>query len=477
MSKKTAHKYIRQRKSGRWQFRPPTFLQSVLSSVTCSTLDEAIQERDDALEGQGYRVQGDALVRIDALSEDDQHIKKEERQNTLIVEATTDGIKTLDQLLEAGQVDLDVWRVERWVLNKWPVGAKAEQKDLTFSAGVMDGYVKSDGLTVAQLFQVKAWLIRKKPIPLFPPLQPIQCETVSVDYPETESRGIKRALVFGDSQIGFSRNLRSAKLSAFHDRRAMDLCVRLAAVHQPNVIVHLGDLLDMTEWTDRFIRMPEFTECTQPAILEAFYWMSRLRSACPHARIVILEGNHDKRMQTAIVTHLRAAYDLKAADELNFPPALSLPRLLALDSLGIEWIGGYPDNEFWLNDDIRCIHGNVAQTPGATSKTIAWNSDYTTVYGHTHRLEWVERNKARRNGIREVGAFSPGCLCHIDWRVPGHRKQNGWQKGAALIEYTDEMYNISPIRFTDDKCLYQNRVITGESNIDMLRQHYAGWNW
>lgn len=51
-------------------------------------------------------------------------------------------IKTLDQLLAAAEVDLERWRVDRHVVNKWEVAAA-------------DG---DGGLTVQDLWQVKAWL-------------------------------------------------------------------------------------------------------------------------------------------------------------------------------------------------------------------------------------------------------------------------------------------------------------------------------
>lgn len=54
-------------------------------------------------------------------------------------------ICTLDQLIEHCQIDLSVWEVERFVANKWEVGAK-----------------NADGnLVVEPLFQVKAFLRRK----------------------------------------------------------------------------------------------------------------------------------------------------------------------------------------------------------------------------------------------------------------------------------------------------------------------------
>jgi hypothetical protein len=53
-------------------------------------------------------------------------------------------IKTLEELIEYCEVDTDVWEVERFVVNKWEVGAKTEV-----------------GIHVEPLFQVKAWLRKR----------------------------------------------------------------------------------------------------------------------------------------------------------------------------------------------------------------------------------------------------------------------------------------------------------------------------
>lgn len=54
-------------------------------------------------------------------------------------------IHTLDELLEYAKVDLSIWSVERWVSNKWEVGAKNDK----------------GRLVVEPLFQVKAVLVRR----------------------------------------------------------------------------------------------------------------------------------------------------------------------------------------------------------------------------------------------------------------------------------------------------------------------------
>ena len=61
------------------------------------------------------------------------------------VEIKSKRIVTLDDLLSHCNVDLNIWRVERHVINKWEVGAKDEKGQIV----------------VEPLFQVKAWLVKE----------------------------------------------------------------------------------------------------------------------------------------------------------------------------------------------------------------------------------------------------------------------------------------------------------------------------
>lgn len=72
-------------------------------------------------------------------------IQKEFGREKGTVTTNSPRIKTLDEALAAAEVDLDTWEVDRFVVNKWEVGAKQ-----------LDGSIK-----VEPLFQVKAWLKRK----------------------------------------------------------------------------------------------------------------------------------------------------------------------------------------------------------------------------------------------------------------------------------------------------------------------------
>lgn len=57
-------------------------------------------------------------------------------------------IKSLQQLIKVCEIDTNEWVIDRWVCNKWEMGAK----------------LKDDTIKVTPLFQVKVWLKRNKPV-------------------------------------------------------------------------------------------------------------------------------------------------------------------------------------------------------------------------------------------------------------------------------------------------------------------------
>ncbi len=78
------------------------------------------------------------------------------------VDLIDDSPRTLDELIKACHVDLNVWEVERYVVNKWEMGRKAKTVSLTWVDGVASGSVEdTGGITKAPLWQVKAWLRKK----------------------------------------------------------------------------------------------------------------------------------------------------------------------------------------------------------------------------------------------------------------------------------------------------------------------------
>ena len=73
-------------------------------------------------------------------------------QNEGIAESVTDDVKNLDDLLKKCEVDLDVWEVEKYIVNKWSTATAYNDKE---------GKRK---MLVQPLYQIKAWLKKKKEI-------------------------------------------------------------------------------------------------------------------------------------------------------------------------------------------------------------------------------------------------------------------------------------------------------------------------
>jgi hypothetical protein len=194
-------------------------------------------------------------------------VEFEEEGNCAEARSQSERIKTLEQLLEAAEVDLDVWDIRDWGVKKWEVGAKLKEGHLEWDQGRIDGYLNYLGLGVQDLWSVWAKFFRKEPVAVFPVLRPVACKATfrpSTSSGQALSEGIRRVLVFADPQFGFSREVPSARLEPFHDRAVLDVILQVASEEAPAEIYLLGDCFDFVMWTDRFLRSPKFEyTCTR----------------------------------------------------------------------------------------------------------------------------------------------------------------------------------------------------------------------
>lgn len=412
-------------------------------------------------------------------------VKIEAQGNNLNLESAFGRrITSLDDLLDACHVDLDVWSVERYLVNKWEVGAKLSERRLVWSDGqIVEGHINDSGkLTIEPLIQVKAWLVRKNPIAITPTVEPIAIVLPAPRPGGTRadkiSDGWRSALIVPDIQIGFGRDIMTNTLTPFHDRRAMDLVLNIAKRNRFDDIIFLGDLLDLPDWSDKFLRSPEFYFSTQSALVEAAWYLAQFRIAQHDSRMVLIEGNHERRMDTAIVTHLAASYQLKPANEIHLAPVLTVPRLLGLESIGVEWSGGYPDSGFWLNDGLLVTHGNIARAgAGDTAKAMVQNKTHSTIFGHIHRLEKVPMTLTSREGNRSIMAVGAGCLCRLDGVVPGHEVGQNWQNGFVVVHYDSRgRSHIEDYLIDDGKTFYGRETYTGGDYTKKLIKD-TGWNF
>lgn len=359
-----------------------------------------------------------------------------------------DQIKTIEQLMKLTGTDKE-FIVHNPKVKKWDVAIKVKK-------GKDHEIVK-----VVPSIYIEAPLRRKVPIAFEPVVHPVALPANSKIYKpgKTKAGTIRRALIINDPQVGFRRRLHTSELTPFHDRRVLDLALQIAESEQIDHISFGGDCLDLSEWSDKYTPEPEFYWTTQPSLIEWAWWLHQFRKAKPTAEIKEMEGNHDERMPRLIVAGMRQAYRLKPVDELALPPSLSVPRLLALHDLGIEYVGGYPDNGYWLNKNVYITHGDIVRgAPGGTANAFTQRQAFTTVFGHVHRREHVARRLSTNAGDLVYSAFCPGCACHIDGRVPGSTSKSQWQQGIAIVEYTDRDENIIPIGISEGRMVYNGKL-------------------
>lgn len=266
--------------------------------------------------------------------------------------------------------------------------------------------------------------------------------------PVKPPRDMKLALKGADTQIGF-RLLPDGTMDPFHDEAAMECFVQAALQCQPDKIQILGDFLDLAS-QGRFAQEAAFANTTQAALDAGHAFLAKLRAAAPDAELIIIEGNHDKRMQNFIEANAVAAFGLKRAGLPKSWPVMSLPYLLRLDELNIQYVDAYPAATDWDNDTTRNIHGTKANSRGSTTAQYVHEHPHLNTWaGHTHRTEITYHSVigARGEAIESYSA-NPGCLCRTDGSVPSvhgaissdgrpARIVENWQQGFGLAYYND----------------------------------------
>jgi len=285
--------------------------------------------------------------------------------------------------------------------------------------------------------------------PEWPVIQQAAPVSVTIaDRPAKPVRGMKLALKGADTQIGF-RRLQDGTLDPFHDDAAMNVFIDAAVKMQPDKIQILGDFLDLAS-QGRFAQEASFAQTTQEALNTGHAFLAKLRAAAPDAEIVIVEGNHDKRMQNFIEANAVAAFGLKRAGLPESWPVMSLPYLLRLDELNVQYVDAYPAATDWDNDTTRNIHGTKANSRGSTTSQYVFELPHLNTWaGHTHRVEITYRSVmgARGEAVESYSA-NPGCLCRVDGAVPSvngaigadgtpARIVENWQQGFGLAYYND----------------------------------------
>ena len=361
-------------------------------------------------------------------------------------------IKTLDGLLEAAKVDRDDWAVTKSVINKW------------------DGFIKTpSGKTkTVPLWQIKAW-ISLRPQFLKAPVRAV--EHIPRDFAEA-SDSLRKCVIVPDSQNGYLIHpQRKDSWEPIHDRSAWDLVVQVCQLEQPEEVILLGDMLDLAP-VGRWPIDSSVTGTTSTTLHELHWWIGQIRQAVPKARIRYLEGNHEHRLKRQLLDSLKEVSGLRPVTDPEGPELVSVPRMLGLDDLDVEYIDGYPGSEIWLWDQVRVYHGSTAKRgSGATVGALIKEVNASLIMGHIHRLEMCAKTVTTPQGQATYYAMSPGCICRIDGVVPGSDARRNWQQGVGLVYLTPEdQILMETLPISRGRMVHRGLLLTGESRLDEIKK-------
>lgn len=353
-----------------------------------------------------------------------------------------DGTETVNKiaqlLIDAGIDSSDIGGVTAIRLSEWDALTKND-----------DGEAQIHHLSGASVVLSPSWDTGPK----WEPVDRGKAVVIRADKrkPKTNDTGHLTAVVLPDPQIGYWRDITTGALTPFHDELAIDTALRAIALLRPDVVVLLGDYLDLAPMSDKFSHEAGFALTVQPALDYGVQLLARIRALVPDAKIALIEGNHDRRLQKSITNNALDSFGLRRGDSPPESwPVLSVPYLLRLDELDVEYVAGYPAGEYWLSDRLLCIHGRVARGGNvSTAAAVIEDERVSIIFGHIHRIEEKHKTRRVRHGRKMARAVSPGCLCRIDGTVPSSKGSTDvwgrpvptvedWQQGFAVVTYEPE---------------------------------------
>lgn len=296
--------------------------------------------------------------------------------------------------------------------------------------------------------------------PAWPVVQPAAPTKITYAPYVARPRIGKTIVIMPDVQCGFLRNIDNpSQLTPIHDRAALDVAAQIVADLQPDQIGWIGDFVDLPEMS-RWLQVEEFWRTTQPGINEAHKILAEFECAAGPRReaTFFIAGNHDRRLREYALKNARAAFHLRPA--MSTPqswPDLTIPHLLRLDELGIEYCGEYPGSEKWLTKDLVCRHNPPKKYDYAG----------TVIAGHTHHVRNTVESRRSQGGSIFSRVVEIGCLCRIDnyddrnslmaTSVPSDRGYvTGWTQAVCVVHIDeDEQFQIETVEIQQKDGVYK----------------------
>lgn len=258
----------------------------------------------------------------------------------------------------------------------------------------------------------------------------------------------------------------------FHDENLHYLFCAWLEDNNPDELVALGDKVDFPD-ISRHRLDPENTAVVNECIQSGYDLFRGYRAAAPNTRMKFMPGNHDERIRNILLDKpsVQPLYGVKRADtpEEQGPPVLTLPHLLRLDELEIDYVdpqGPYDLAQINLSDKLAVRHGWIArQGSGVSALATLEHLGYSIIVGHTHRQSIIYKTTHDIDSDpTTLTAAEAGCMCRIDQEVRNGRKWPNftplpdWQQGFTTVTiHADGFFRIENATYVNGTLLWRDQ--------------------
>lgn len=231
----------------------------------------------------------------------------------------------------------------------------------------------------------------------------------------------------------------------YEDKKTLKAVEKFMADYKFDYYINLGDLIDfdyISKYNEANKRGNEGKRIrkdyeTANKLLDRH--QAIIRSNNKHAKFILLEGNHDQRIERFI--------DKEPVTEGYF----EMEHGLNLKKRGFQW---YRENEVFKLGKVRFIHGKY------TSKNHAFkhvdNYGFNIVYGHLHDVQCY--SKIQYGDDSTIVGQSIGCLCRYDQKYLKGNPTN-WVQSFGIFEFfPDGAFTYNVVRIIKNKFIYNGKV-------------------
>lgn len=235
----------------------------------------------------------------------------------------------------------------------------------------------------------------------------------------------------------------------FADEAAVDIACQIISDENPDVLVHLGDMVDFYS-VSKYSKDPTRRLLLQDELETGGQLLGRLDQAVSKsARKVFIRGNHEHRLEKYISDHAPALAGL---------PQLQLDTLLGLGPLGWEYV----KHDFELVPGLLLKHGELVRGhAGYSAKGEMEKTWLSGASGHTHRLSLFSYTPRASYLRKKQSQFWVECGCLCDMSPDYIDGTANWQQGFAILHIYDDVIIPELIYIAHGKAMHRGKLYQG----------------